>query len=247
MNGNDFLKLALKLLEQKKEMTARTIVINENNVRISGKTLEDAGVVGAKAFSAKGLNDECNHSSVEWRLREDGWGAALCRRCGVNLSKYFGAKKRSSAPAKESTHNKSHGDASARPMDIVGQRAAAQDDYAGKKRFATWDKDGAIKKRYENPDYSVCAACRDPRLKLMLEDYYACATCEKRTIGNPSPAHDYAGAHLRDVQTPDDRRPRVSLRTDAQDAHDRAVKRLRQHKLARWGRAESVDWEDEQS
>lgn len=57
--------------------------------------------------------------------------------------------------------------------------------------------------------------------------------------------HDYAGAHLRDINTPDNRRPRVSLRTDAQVAYDRAVLRLRQHKLARWGRAEHVRWEEE--
>lgn len=56
---------------------------------------------------------------------------------------------------------------------------------------------------------------------------------------------DYAGAHMRDINTPDNRRPRVSLRTDAQMAHERAVMRLRQHKLARWGRAEPVRWEDE--
>lgn len=134
------------------------LVINENNVRISGQMLEDAGVVGAKAFSAKGLNDECNHSSVEWRLREDGWGAVLCRRCGVNLSKYFGKKERSSTAVTE--------------------------------------------------DLQVCSA--------------------------------------RDGLTPDNRRPRVSLRTDAQIAHERAALRLRQHKLARWGLADSVDW-DEQS
>ena len=57
--------------------------------------------------------------------------------------------------------------------------------------------------------------------------------------------HDYAGAHLRDINTLDNRRPRVSLRTDAQVAYDRAVLRLRQHKLARWGRAEHVRWEEE--
>lgn len=55
----------------------------------------------------------------------------------------------------------------------------------------------------------------------------------------------YAGAHLHDINTPDDRRPRVDLRTDSQAAHDRAVLRLRQHRLARWGLAEHVRWESE--
>lgn len=49
----------------------------------------------------------------------------------------------------------------------------------------------------------------------------------------------------RDGLTPDNRRPRVDLRTDAQIAQERAVQRLQQHKLARWGMAEHVRWEDE--
>lgn len=47
---------------------------------------------------------------------------------------------------------------------------------------------------------------------------------------------------VRDESVEDNRRPRVSLRTNAQIAHERAVLRLRQHKLARWGRAQHVRW-----
>lgn len=64
-------------------------------------------------------------------------------------------------------------------------------------------------------------------------------------VKQEEPKHE-AAADLRDINTPDNRRPRVSLRTDAQDAHERAVLRLRQHKLARWGRAEHVRWEEDE-
>ena len=50
---------------------------------------------------------------------------------------------------------------------------------------------------------------------------------------------------INDINTPDNRRPRVSLRTDAQIMHERAVLRLKQHKLARWGKAAPVRWEQE--
>lgn len=81
-----------------------------------------------------------------------------------------------------------------------------------------------------------CSACENANL--------TCSYCEWEH-GADADGHDYAGAHARDINTPDNRRPRVSLRTDAQIAHDRAVLRLRQHKLARWGRAEHVRWEEE--
>ena len=50
---------------------------------------------------------------------------------------------------------------------------------------------------------------------------------------------------INDINTPDNRRPRVSLRTDAQIMHERAVLRLKQHKLARWGKAAPVRLEQE--
>ena len=145
--------------------------------------------------------------------------------------------------------------------------------------FATWDPDGAVKAKYENPNFSFCVKCTRSQLILAPNDCYVCAGCGYRLIdlsvlvgqmedkdklvSQPADAdlydyknvpakkdryvpHDYAGAHLRDINTPDNRRPRVSLRTAAQIAHERAVLRLRQHKLARWGLAESVRWEDEE-
>lgn len=201
---------------------AAPLVVNESNVRISGQMLEDAGVAGAKApGKIKSLSDDCYHSSVEWRLQVDGWGSAFCRHCGVNLSKYFGAKKRSSAPVnelidrkiklgpvKESTHNKSHGDASARPMDIV-------EPWEGeKKTVAQWVS--------EIP-YKNVPAKSEGKVKVRYKPWCV----------------------VRDESVEDNRRERVDLRTDAQIAHARAVLRLRQHKLARWGLAEHVRWEEE--
>ena len=139
-----------------------------------------------------------------------------------------------------------------------------------KAQFATWDPDGAIKARYEDPFFGICARCNSAQLTLTSDDRYICAECtyrlvdfscasycmiaeNQKNVRKPVPAKpeqkakpsDYAGAHMRDLNTPDNRRPRVSLRTAAQIAHERAVLRLRQHKLARWGRAEHVRWEEE--
>lgn len=79
-----------------------------------------------------------------------------------------------------------------------------------------------------------------------LHDYKPLPVKSERIVKARYVPSDYAGAHLRDLNTPDDRRPRVDLRTDAQIARERAVKRLRQHKLSRWGQADAVDWEDTQ-
>ena len=93
--------------------------------------------------------------------------------------------------------------------------------------------------------YDIVGPWEDGKADADLYDDIPVPAKSERTVKARYVPSDYAGAHLRDVQTPDNRRPRVDLRTDAQIAHDRAVLRLRQHKLARWGMAESVDWEGE--
>lgn len=179
----------------------------------------------------------CDHPKATW---DDDKKIVVCKICGINLA------------------------------DVYGQRSRLEKKEPINAQFATWDPDGAIKAKYEDPFFGICARCNSAQLTLTSDDRYVCAECKYRLVDfscasycmiaenqknvrKPVPAKpeqkakpsDYAGAHMRDLNTPDNRRPRVSLRTVAQIAHDRAVLRLRQHKLARWGRAQHVRWEEE--
>lgn len=106
-----------------------------------------------------------------------------------------------------------------------------------------YNKDGTLCGDQGHPNPDGMAIVHDPDAGLY--DYQNDKARSERKVKVRYVPSDYAGAHLRDINTPDDRRPRVDLRTGAQIAHDRAVLRLRQHRLARWGLAESVRWEDE--
>ena len=107
-------------------------------------------------------------------------------------------------------------------MGVVGAKASRSHCYHW---YAAWNDDKKI---------VVCKNCG-----IDLAEVYGCRHRRAK--------EDYAQeCAARDGLTKDNRRPRVDLRTDAQIAHDRAVQRLQQHKRARWGMADSVDW-DEQS
>lgn len=216
MNVTEFRDAALKYLESKKndaadyvsrylgiekEKRSVPLVISGNNVRISGQMLEDAGVPGAKApGKTKSLSDDCYHSSVEWRRRDD---VPNKNKIEWVWGKLY--KTRSGAPA--------------RFFDMNLNQMRASLELSGTKIFCVRYKDGLHD--------------TDPSLDIV-------GLWEESL----SPRMDQI-AVTRDAHTPDDRRERVDLRTDAQIAHERAVLRLRQHRLARWGQAEHVRWEDE--